>query len=265
MDKTVVMDLAKRCGLYRPGLSEALMEFAGLVLEIAPASADNPSTAGAAKPTDLSHRLRETADQQPGWKSLLNAAAEEIERYYGGMMAWKQTAEKKDRDWQAERMGRVDDRIAARLAAPVAQSTAGAAKSGITSDYRRYVKKLEAHAMSLLDAATIYAFAYMQDEAEDEEDCVCGEEQHERAKAVFAAIKSLDKVLAAPAAQAPAQVPTAAEVRTAVARAIWNIRREDEDRCDMELEDMGDEHSVWAEADAAIRALRTASKEGAAA
>jgi hypothetical protein len=38
----------------------------------------------------------------------------------------------------------------------------------------------------------------MQDEAEDDEDCVCGEEQHERAKAVFAAIKSLSKVLDAP-------------------------------------------------------------------
>lgn len=70
-------------------------------------------------------------------------------------------------------------------------------------------------------------------------------------------------LLAAPAAQEP--TPTAAEVRTTVARAIWNIRREDEDRCDMELEDMGDEHSVWAEADAAIRALRTVSKEGGAA
>lgn len=58
--------------------------------------------------------------------------------------------------------------------------------------------------------------------------------------------------------------PAAAdEVRDAVARAIWNIRREDEDRCDMELEDMGDSHSVWAEADAAIRALRTKRSTGA--
>ncbi|MCY0910911.1 hypothetical protein [Massilia antarctica] len=32
------------------------------------------------EPTDLSNRLRETADQQPGWKSLLTAAADEIER-----------------------------------------------------------------------------------------------------------------------------------------------------------------------------------------
>lgn len=44
----------------------------------------------------------------------------------------------------------------------------------------------------------------------------------------------------------------------AVARAIWNIRREDEDRCDMELEDMGEDHSVWAEAQAAIDAWRAA-------
>lgn len=41
-----------------------------------------------------------------------------------------------------------------------------------------------------------------------------------------------------------------------VARAIWNIRREDEDRCDMELEDMGEDHPVWSEARAAIEAMR---------
>lgn len=41
------------------------------------------------------------------------------------------------------------------------------------------------------------------------------------------------------------------KMREAVARAIWNIRREEEDRCDMELEDIGADHSVWAEADAA--------------
>lgn len=46
------------------------------------------------------------------------------------------------------------------------------------------------------------------------------------------------------------------KMREAVARAIWNIRREDEDRCDMDLEDMGADHSVWAEADAAIGAVR---------
>lgn len=44
------------------------------------------------------------------------------------------------------------------------------------------------------------------------------------------------------------------DARTAVARAIWNIRREAEDRFDMELEDMGDDHPVWDEADAAIAA-----------
>ena len=41
-----------------------------------------------------------------------------------------------------------------------------------------------------------------------------------------------------------------------VARAIWSVRREEEDRCDMELEDMGRDHSVWAEARAAIEAMR---------
>jgi hypothetical protein len=39
-----------------------------------------------------------------------------------------------------------------------------------------------------------------------------------------------------------------------IARAIWMIRREHEDRCDMELEDMGESHPVWEEA-AAVAAL----------
>lgn len=48
------------------------------------------------------------------------------------------------------------------------------------------------------------------------------------------------------------------ENRRTVARAIWSIRREEEDRCDMELEDMPPSHSVWAEADAAIGAIEQA-------
>ena len=49
---------------------------------------------------------------------------------------------------------------------------------------------------------------------------------------------------------------SSSEMRETVARAIWNVRREEEDRCDMELEDMGSDHSVWAEADAAIEAMQ---------
>jgi hypothetical protein len=44
-------------------------------------------------------------------------------------------------------------------------------------------------------------------------------------------------------------------IREAVAGAIWSVRRESEDRCDMDLEDMGLDHSVWDEADAVIDAL----------
>lgn len=47
---------------------------------------------GDGKRTDLSVRLRETADQHPGWKSLLTQAADEIERYYCGMLNWKRAA-----------------------------------------------------------------------------------------------------------------------------------------------------------------------------
>lgn len=43
-----------------------------------------------------------------------------------------------------------------------------------------------------------------------------------------------------------------------VARAIWIVRKENEDRCDIELEDLGADHSVWAEASAAVEALAMA-------
>jgi hypothetical protein len=65
--------------------------------------------------TDLSRQLRIAAQQfgVRGSTALFTtqviAAADEIERYYGGMLAWKKTAEKKDRDWNAERMARVND------------------------------------------------------------------------------------------------------------------------------------------------------------
>lgn len=55
----------------------------------------------------------------------------------------------------------------------------------------------------------------------------------------------------------PHQITVDGELVEPVARAIWNVRREEEDRCDMELEDMGEDHSVWAEARAVLSALST--------
>ncbi len=67
-------------------------------------------------------------------------------------------------------------------------------------------------------------------------------------------------VAAAPSAPGTPEAPADDELLEAVARAIWNIRREEEDRCDMELEDMGDDHPVWDEAEAAIAAIRRAAQ-----
>lgn len=47
----------------------------------------------------------------------------------------------------------------------------------------------------------------------------------------------------------------------AIARAIWNVRREGEDRCDMELEDLGTDHSVWEEASEVASILEDAGIE----
>ena len=54
----------------------------------------------ALKPTDISQRLREYAGNSGyshnDYADTMRAAADEIERYYGGMMNWKKTAEAKD-------------------------------------------------------------------------------------------------------------------------------------------------------------------------
>lgn len=57
-----------------------------------------------------------------------------------------------------------------------------------------------------------------------------------------------------PASPQPAQ-PVQALTVEQIARNIWNIRRESEDRCDMELEDMSEDHSVWDEARAVYALL----------
>jgi hypothetical protein len=49
------------------------------------------------------------------------------------------------------------------------------------------IRRIDA-AEVLLRAAKVYAFNYLQDEAEDEEDCVCGPKQHAAAKALFESI-----------------------------------------------------------------------------
>lgn len=45
-------------------------------------------------------------------------------------------------------------------------------------------------------------------------------------------------------------------LRSDVARAIWDVMREYEDRCGHALEDVEPKHQVWDCADAAIRAMK---------
>jgi hypothetical protein len=87
-----------------------------------PAQDKDASAGGQSKPTDISDCLREYAGNSGyshnDYADTMRAAADEIERYYGGMMAWKQTAETKDRQFRDEVTARVNERIAARNAAP---------------------------------------------------------------------------------------------------------------------------------------------------
>lgn len=88
-----------------------------------------PAAAPDGAPTDLSKRLRAKATAPFGPEDfvLLTQAADEIERYHSGMLAWKKTAEKKDSDWNAERMARITDRCANRFAAPSIPAAVGVA------------------------------------------------------------------------------------------------------------------------------------------
>ncbi len=70
-------------------------------------------------PTDISTRLREYAGN-PGYShgdyaDTMRIAADECERFHGGMVAWKQTAQNKDRKLGEEMTARINDRIAARV------------------------------------------------------------------------------------------------------------------------------------------------------
>lgn len=77
------------------------------------------------QPTDLSKQLREYAADSGyshnDYADTMLAAASEIERYYGGMMAWKKTAETKDRKLSQEIENRISERCAARLVASQSQ------------------------------------------------------------------------------------------------------------------------------------------------
>lgn len=72
-------------------------------------------------PTDISARLRKRVDERGSNTVCMSyldvlAAADEIDRYYGAMLAWKQTAETKDRKLSEEICARIDERVAARIA-----------------------------------------------------------------------------------------------------------------------------------------------------
>ena len=160
----------------------------------------------AGKPTDLSKRLREyAATGKAHSPKLLAQAADEIERYYGGMLAWKKSAETKDRDLSKERLARQNERIAAR-ATQAATVTGDDPIGDLQAEARQAKLDDFVHAAStvtayppeaverLLTAVKVYAHNYMQDEAEpeaDSDDLVCSQKQHVEAVEVFAAIKAM--------------------------------------------------------------------------
>lgn len=96
------------------------------------------------KQTDLSQRLRHWDKTEIATiaASDLHAAADEIDRYYNGMLAWKQTAETKDRKLSEEMTDRINERVAKRIAeinADVVAHPVGAVVAWMTEDGERVV------------------------------------------------------------------------------------------------------------------------------
>ncbi len=114
--KQAIQCMESLCGTLNDHDNECLR----ILLETALASQ-------AQQPTDLSKQLREYAADSGyshnDYADTMLAAASEIERYYGGMIAWKKTAETKDRKLSQEIENRISERCAARLVASQAQQT----------------------------------------------------------------------------------------------------------------------------------------------
>lgn len=135
----------KYCGM---GGVEDYRSFANEIIVIAHPSEPAVPPVGGAAPTDataeISERLRAAmANCGPGallepLRAMILTAADECDRFYGGMMAWKKTAQKKDRDWNEERMARVNERCAQRAAAPV---SGGELQSEALAQFTEYFVK----------------------------------------------------------------------------------------------------------------------------
>lgn len=133
----------------------------------------------------------------------------------------------------------------AQQAKPVENSTQESAATrdpaGVEAGGQSVNARLLEAAKAALDAMTCSGEA-------DDPGHRCGhcDDYVDRSGVVRAALR--DALASAEAQQADSMQLT----RESVARAIWGVRREYEDRCDMELEDMGDSHPVWDEADAVL-------------
>ncbi|MDB5937469.1 MAG: hypothetical protein JWQ01_4813 [Massilia sp.] len=108
-------------------------------------------------PTDLSKRLRATVGAvmlMTDREKLMIDAADEIERYYGGMMAWKQTAEKKDADLAGMKRTQdaMIDQIAIMESADEPEVEAPSAGSDEPTERESLIACLEDDAAKLADA-----------------------------------------------------------------------------------------------------------------
>jgi hypothetical protein len=101
-----------------------------------------------ARPTDLSKRLREHDDARLYHEAdvLMSCAADEIERYYGGMVAWKQAAEAKDAS-----LAQLAERVAVLEAAYDYLRCAGSGLSNIAYNLAQPSSTIDANVRASMD------------------------------------------------------------------------------------------------------------------
>jgi hypothetical protein len=108
-----------------------------------------------ARPTDLSKRLRGLYERDTS-RHTFRQAADEIERYYGGMLAWKQTAEAKDASLAqlAERVAVLEQEVQAAVLLTMTERDALADKVAVLEARQERDREQLVRAAEICDGAS---------------------------------------------------------------------------------------------------------------
>mgnify|MGYP006351425199 CR=1 FL=1 len=133
--------------------------------------------------TDITERLRQYGDGLPAGLMLMRNAADEIDRLRAAL--WQCfTDAGGDTDGKTDAAGISTDDLISTTTDCVKDLRLGYDEMLDESSEADRLRARVAELETVEAAARVYYEHYMQDEAADEDYCICGLDQHERAKAV---------------------------------------------------------------------------------